>query len=156
MSVIDALSLGFLGIICASSLVSVFFLGNLYFSTQSAVRSIGTFVVARDDEPSHLALLWDSMVERAMGKVTMGQLGTKSGDARREKSADVDYIKGVVANEQPMIAALLDQFFPKWGKMLANNPQMMPQMLSFINKKSGESAEKVPTNGNQSTMKFPL
>jgi len=151
MSVLEGFFIVSLVILSISSLATLLFVRNLYVVTQTSINSLTSFVAPRGEEPSNLAVLWDSMVDRVMGKVTMGQLGTKSGDARREKSAEVDYIKGVVSSENPMIAMALDQFFPKWGKMIQNNPQIMPQMLEFMNKKAGSTA---PANGTQ--IKFPL
>ena len=84
-----------------------------------------------------MALLWDSMVERAVSKVSMGQLGRSSGVARSEKSAEIELVKQGLANEQPLIALALDKFFPKWGKMLVDNPGIMPQMMEMVNKKMG-------------------
>jgi len=155
MSVVDGFFIFFLAIISASSLVSLFFLYSLPVSTQFTIRSVSSFVAARGDQPSNLAILWDSMVDRVMGKVTMGHLGTKSGEARREKSAEIDFIKALVSADQPVIAALLDQFVPKWGKMIQNNPNMLPHLMEFVNKKSGQQEPaKVGSNGSQ--IKFPL
>jgi len=135
VSVIDA-SFLVIGLVTATSvLVGVGILYRINVLTQSYLRALADYVATDGEQPSHLALLWDSMVERAVSKVTMGQLGRSSGDARREKSAEVELVKASLASEQPMIAMALDKFFPKWGKMLVDNPGIMPQMMDFLNKK---------------------
>jgi len=148
MSLIDViflisagLTLGFLGI-------GVRFLRSLHISVESRLRRFDSFVSARGDEPSNLALVFDAMVERAYSKVAGSQMGVASGVARSEKSAQIDYIKQVVANEQPMVAMALDQVMPKWGKMLANNPKMIDQLMGYLGSMKGKQ-EAPSANGVQ-------
>jgi len=143
-----ALSLGFLG-------VGVHFLRSIHLSIDSRLRRIDSFVAPNGEDPSGLALTFDILVERAFAKVAGHEMGIKSGVARSEKSAQVDYIKAVVSQEQPMVAMALDQIFPKWGKMLANNPKMIDQLMGYLGKMGGKAEEAAPsTNGVQTT--FPL
>jgi len=155
MNVADVVLIA-LGAVSATTIgVGVYILYRFYVRVELTIGTVAAYAAARGDEPSYLALLWDSMVDRAVSKISMGQLGVKSGEARQEKSARVEYIKSVVADEQPMIAMALDRFFPKWGKMLADNPQIMPQMMEFVKTKMGGSGEKEPvSNGTQ--QRFPL
>jgi len=147
VNVLDAVFLTIGLVTWASVLVGVGIIYRINVLTQSYLRAVTSFAVSDGDQPSGLALLWDSMVERAVSKVSMGQLGRSSGDARREKSAEVELVKASLASEQPMIAMALDKFFPKWGKMLVDNPAIMPQMMEFLNKKMG-GAEAPQSNGN--------
>jgi len=128
------LSLGLLG-------VGVRFLRDIHLSIESRLRRIDSFISPNGDEPSNLAITFDVLVERAFAKVAGHEMGRASGLARSEKSAQVDYIKSVVSQEQPMIAMALDQVFPKWGKMLANNPQMIDQLMGYLQNmgKKGEA-----------------
>ena len=135
-----ALSLGLL-------VIGVHFLYGIQLSLESRLRRIDSFISANGDEPSNLAVTFDVLVERAFSKVAGHQMGVSSGVARSEKSAQADYIKAVVSQEQPMIAMALDQIFPKWGKMLANNPKMVDQMMGYLQnmgkKGDGPSANNV-------------
>lgn len=155
MSIIDVLSLTIGLTTGAAVLVGVGILYRFHVLTQSYVRALAAFAVASGDQPSNMALLWDSMVERAIAKLSMGQLGRSSGDARREKSAQIEMIKATVGNEQPVVAMALNQFFPKWGKMLADNPEILPQMMEFMNKKMGGAAA-VPAESNGRQQRFQL
>jgi len=135
-----AVSLGFLG-------VGVRVLRGIHLSIESRLGRLDSFIAPDGDQPSTMALAWDVMVERAFEKVAGSKMGVASGVVRSEKSAQVDYIKAVVAQEQPMIAMALDQVFPKWGKMLANNPQVIEQMMGYLKGMGGEKEPKVEENG---------
>ena len=129
---------------------------RVFLTFNAQIKALSDFTSANGENPSNLALLWDSMVDRASSKVSMGMLGVKSGESRRESAAEVDYIKSVVAADQPVIAMALNQFFPKWGKMLQKNPEMLPKMMEFMETKMGGSPQGPPSNGAQTHMKFPL
>jgi len=143
----DAVIIGILSASTTITGVGVYILYGLHVRSQSAVRAFTSFVAPNGDQPSDMAVLWDAMVERTVGKMGMAQLGRSSGQARSEKSAEIDYIKAMVANERPEIAAVLDQVFPKWGKMMAQYPQIVPKMMEYIGNKS--PVDPKATNGVQ-------
>jgi len=155
VSVIDAAFLVIGLVTAASVLVGVGILYRINVLTQSYLRAFATFASPDGDQPSQLALLWDSMVDRAVSKVSMGQLGRTSGEARREKSAEVELVKASLASEQPVIAMALDKLFPKWGKMLVDNPGIMPQMMEILNKKMA-GPDPGQTNGKVVQQRFQL
>lgn len=143
------LSLGLLG-------VGVRFLHDINVSIESRLRRVDSFISPNGDEPSNFALAFDALVQRGFSTVSGHQMGVSSGVVRSEKAAQADYIKAVVSQEQPMIAMALDQIFPKWGKMLANNPKMVDQMMGYLQNmgKKGET----PNGSAPDTQKtlFPL
>jgi len=156
MSIVDViflvtagLSLGFLG-------VGVRILRSIHVSIESRLGRVDSFVAPRGDEPSHLALLFDAMVERGVSKVGGSKMGVASGVARSEKSAQVDYIKAVVVQEAPAVAMVLDQVFPKWGKMFANNPQMASQVMEYVKNMGGGDKVASENGAAQQPTLFPL
>jgi len=155
MSVLDVVFITTTGVSLGFLLVGVYILRAIHVSIESRLGRVDSFISPRGDQPSGMAEAFDLLVERAFNKVAGSKMGVSSGMARSEKSSQIEYIKAVVADQQPMIAMALDQVFPKWGKMFADNPKMVDQAMAYLKSKSGEKAPEENGAVAQPTL-FPI
>jgi len=150
----DVVIIGLLATNAAFVGVGVYILYRFHVFTQLRVGSIASFLSSRGDEPSDLAHLWDSMVERALGKMGGQIMGQRSGVVRADMAAAKDMVRQSVQTEYPILAMVADKLWKNWDKHLAKNPGMIDSLQPLIEKYMGGEASQKDNGAIQSKFRM--
>jgi len=125
-------------------------------------REIVSFITPRaENEESPLAVVLDAVSHRAGQAVAMEVkttfMGKESGLKRGEQAVAGDLAMDLAADQQPLIAGLLDGF-PTLKKRLLKNPALISAALSLLGG-NGKGGGQAPAGGggggtNQSAFRF--
>jgi len=96
----------------------------------------------------------DMLVDRQMGRFKMQALGEVSGEARRDNREAEDGIEAALSMKNPMLVTALNKFFPRWKRLVRQNPGMVGQLEGLLhgNVIEGAAAGQAGTpaqNGNK-------
>ena len=135
-------------VIGVAVLFSIRFLVAAVMAYPQALKS---FFISEGETPAPAVLVLESYGHHFDNKFRMSQMGKASGDARAEKAASQEMVEDLVATEQPLLAAMLDQAMPKWSKILAKHPAGAGALLkigqSLMKSSGGNVSPKSGANG---------